>query len=351
MVDINFYRNKRVLVTGHTGFKGAWLCYILSYLGANVTGYALKPPTDPNLFTICNLDKKISSIIGDIRDHDKLQEVFYHFNPEIVIHMAAQPIVRESYKNPHYTYEVNLMGTVNTLDCVRNTNNVKSFLNVTTDKVYYNYEWERGYIEADTLGGFDPYSSSKSCSELVTQSYINSFFNDSNIAVSTARSGNVIAGGDFAAHRIIPDCVKAAINSEIIMLRNPNSTRPYQHVLETLFAYLMIAQKQYEDKKYASCYNIGPDDCDCISTGELTDLFCKAWGDSLRWESKHEDNLHEAGLLKLDCSKLKAVFGWKPKWHIDKTVDMIVEWTKAYYSNESVSDVMDKQIDDFLYGM
>ena len=275
--DFEFYRGKKVLVTGHTGFKGTWLCKMLLNAGAEVTGYALNPPTIPNLFTICQLEKKMKSVIGDIRDLEQLMRVFQETRPEIVLHLAAQPIVRESYKNPVDTYETNVMGTVNVCECVRKTSSVKSFLNVTTDKVYQNNEWEWGYRECDPLDGYDPYSNSKSCSELVTHSYINSFFREQGIAASTARAGNVIGGGDFANDRIIPDCVRAAMDKREIIVRNPHSTRPYQHVLEPLAAYLMIAKSQYEDGKYAGFYNVGPDDCDCVTTGTLVEMFCKNW--------------------------------------------------------------------------
>ena len=250
MVDLSFYKNKRVFITGHTGFKGSWLCKILKMAGADVTGYSLAPQTNPNLFEIAHIDKNINSIIGDIRDYTSLEKAFFNAKPEIVFHLAAQPIVRESYEDPVYTYETNVMGTVNILECVRKSNCVKSFLNVTTDKVYENNEWVWGYRENDPLDGFDPYSNSKSCSDIVTHSYYKSFLKDLGVAVSTARAGNVIGGGDFAKDRIIPDCVRAVLKSEKIIVRNPNSTRPYQHVLEPLFAYLLIAQKQYEDIKY-----------------------------------------------------------------------------------------------------
>ena len=244
MVDLNFFKSKKVLVTGHTGFKGSWLCRILINAGADVTGYSLEPPTTPNLFELSGIKEKMKSIIGDIRDLEKLKGIFREEKPEIVFHLAAQPIVRDSYKNPVYTYETNVMGTVNICECVRLTPSVKSFLNVTTDKVYHNNEWEWGYRENDPLDGYDPYSNSKSCSELVTHSYINSFFNEMGVAVSTARAGNVIGGGDFANDRIIPDCIRAALKHEKIVVRNPYSTRPYQHVLEPLAVYLRIAQEQ-----------------------------------------------------------------------------------------------------------
>jgi len=260
---INFYKNKRVFITGHTGFKGSWLCKILIKAGAIVTGYALEPPTGPSLFNIANINEGMNSVIGDIRDFELLKKTFNNSKPEIVIHLAAQPIVKASYQMPRYTYETNVMGTVNILECIRKSGSTKSVINVTTDKVYENKEWIWGYREEDKLNGFDPYSNSKSCSDLITQCYSNSFFKESKVAVSTVRAGNVIGGGDFAPNRILPDCVRSAISNEDIIIRNPYSVRPYQHVLESLFAYLMIAEKQYNNPDYAGDYNVGPDDQDC----------------------------------------------------------------------------------------
>ena len=286
-MNLDFYRGKRVFVTGHTGFKGTWLCRMLVGAGAIVTGYSLEAPTKPNLFELSGLEGKMTSVIGDIRDMAKLKEAYDAAKPEIVLHLAAQPIVRDSYKDPVYTYETNVMGTVNILECVRQAKlrgeAPKSVLNVTTDKVYHNNEWCWGYREDEPLDGFDPYSNSKSCSELVTHSYKNSFFTDDAVAVSTARAGNVIGGGDFANDRIIPDCVRAMAAKNTIGVRNPYSTRPYQHVLEPLAVYLTIAQKHYEDSSYQGYYNVGPDDCDCVTTGELVVLFCKHWGDGAVW--------------------------------------------------------------------
>lgn len=346
--DLNFYNGKKVFVTGHTGFKGAWLCKILSNLGADVTGYSLNPPTSPSLFEIANIENDVKSVIGDIRDYDSLKKAFDEAQPEIVLHLAAQPIVRDSYKNPAYTYETNVMGTVNILECVRNNNCVKSFLNVTTDKVYLNKEWEWGYRENEELDGYDPYSNSKSCSELVTHSYKNSFFGDERVAISTARAGNVIGGGDFANDRIIPDCIRAAIDKKDIVVRNPFSTRPYQHVLEPLYAYLMIAAKQYEDIKYAGYYNVGPDDQDCFQTGALVDVFVKHWGEGMKWINQYDGGPHEANFLKLDCSKLKTTFGWKPHWNLDKAIEKVVEWSKCWSEGGDVRDCMDKEIEEFL---
>ena len=342
-----FYQGKCVLVTGHTGFKGSWLCRILTLAGAQVTGYAAEAPTDPALFSIAGLADTMDSVIGDIRDLGHLKEVFERVQPEIVLHLAAQPIVRDSYKDPVYTYETNVMGTVNVLECVRLTSSVKSFLNVTTDKVYENREWEYGYRECDPLDGYDPYSNSKSCSELVTHSYQKSFFADGHCAISTARAGNVIGGGDFANDRIIPDCVRAMEAGKEIVVRNPYSTRPFQHVLEPLFAYLEIAQKQYEDLAYQGYYNVGPDECDCVTTGELVTLFCDLWGDGASWVNQHDGGPHEANFLKLDCSKLKKTFGWKPHWHIQDAIGKTIVWSKAYLAGEDMRQVMDQQIEAY----
>ena len=348
MVDLTFYKDKRIFLTGHTGFKGSWLCRILVNAGAKLTGYSLPPPIDQNLFSICGVEKRMNSILGDIRDKDKLMIAFRQSSPEIVIHLAAQPLVRESYKTPACTYETNVMGTVNILECVRLCGEVKSFLNVTTDKVYQNNEWEWGYREIDPLDGFDPYSNSKSCSELVTHCYNNSFFANSPVAVSTARAGNVIGGGDFSSDRIIPDCVRSVLKGESIVVRNPHSTRPYQHVLEPLFAYLLIAQAQFDDTNLAGYYNIGPDECDNVETGQLVDLFCKAWGNGLAWENKSIEGPHEAGFLKLDCSKIKSVFGWKPRWSIADAMNKTVQWTREYFAKGDICRVMDDQIAEYL---
>ncbi len=346
---LDFYNGKTVLVTGHTGFKGSWMCKVLSMHGAKVIGYATEPPTNPSLFEEAKIADEIVSVIGDIRDLDKLNETMQKYRPEIVIHMAAQPIVRESYANPVYTYETNVMGTVNICEAVRLCDSVKSFVNVTTDKVYLNNEWEWGYRENDALDGYDPYSNSKSCSELVTSSYKKSFFNNMDISVSTCRAGNVIGGGDFAKDRIIPDCVRAMEAKTEIIVRNPYSTRPYQHVLEPVMTYLTLAARQYEERGLAGCYNIGPDDCDCVETGELVDIFCKAWGEGASWKNIAEANApHEANFLKLDCSKIKSAMKWSPRWHITDAIEKTVEWSKAYLGGEDVNKVMEKQINEYL---
>ena len=375
----SFYNNKRVLITGHTGFKGTWLCRMLINAGSMVTGYSLQPLMQPNLFLLADVENKIKSVIGDVRDFEHLKNVFAEVQPEIVFHLAAQPIVRESYKEPRYTYETNVMGTVNLLECVRQCDSVKSVLNVTTDKVYLNRERAEGYREEESLDGFDPYSNSKSCSELVTHCYKNSFFatNDGlqnqtgitgnniarQVAISTARAGNVIGGGDFAQDRIIPDCVRAMQEGKVIEVRNPRSIRPYQHVLEPLAVYLMIAAKQYEDVCYAGYYNVGPDDCDSITTGELADLFCKYWnldnGQNYQvevnelfkatWESKAEQNApHEANFLKLDCSLLKKTFDWKPRWHVEEAIQKTCAFSKVWLQRGNIPAEMDKEIEEFF---
>lgn len=352
MIDFDFYRGKKVFVTGHTGFKGSWLCEVLLMAGAEVTGYSLDAPTNPALFDILSLKERMKSVIGDIRDLDHLVKCMQEAQPEIVIHMAAQPIVRESYKNPVYTYDVNVMGTVNVLEAVRLTESVKSFINVTTDKVYKNREWEWGYRENEELNGFDPYSNSKSCSELVTDSYKNSFFGDREIAVSTMRAGNVIGGGDFAVDRIIPDCVRAAMKGEDIIIRNPYSTRPYQHVLEPVMAYLMVAAEQYLNTDLQGSYNVGPDENNCIATGELVSLFCDQWnelmGTDIAWENKNDQGPHEASFLRLDSSKIKTTFGWKPQWDITIAMQKIVEWNKIYLCGGNLTECIDRQIKEMI---
>lgn len=352
MFDLSFFSGKRVLVTGHTGFKGAWLCRMLTCHGAEVTGYALEPSMPFALFSLAGLQGDMHSVLGDVRDLDHLQKTFDEAKPELVIHLAAQPIVRESFHNPVYTYHTNVMGTVNVLECVRRSNTVCSFLNVTTDKVYKNKEWEWGYRENEELDGFDPYSNSKSCSELVTHSYERCFFSDHEgtfrLPVSTARAGNVIGGGDFANDRIIPDCVRAAAAGRDIVVRNPHSIRPYQHVLEPIYAYLMILAGQEEDISLAGSYNVGPDEKDCLQTGELVDKFVQRWGSGIQWLDQSDGGPHEADYLKLDCSKMKTRFGWKPRWDIDKAISATVEWSKRWLSGEDVRICMDGQIQGFL---
>ena len=348
MVDLSFYKGKKIFITGHTGFKGTWLCKMLVNMGAEVTGYSLNPPTNPSLYNITGIESEITSVIGDIRDMSCLEKALNNSQAEIVFHLAAQPIVRESYLDPAYTYEVNAMGTVNICECIRKSKTVKSFLNVTTDKVYMNKEWEWGYREIEELDGYDPYSNSKSCSELITHSYTRSFLNDLGIAVSTARAGNVIGGGDFANNRIIPDCIRAVINQKDVIVRNPYSVRPYQHVLEPLYVYLMIAALQYKDKSYAGYYNVGPEDQDCYNTGDLVDVFLKYWGNGTKRIDKCVEGPHEANYLKLDCSKLKSTFGWKPHWNTEVAIEKVVEWTRYWIQGGDVNYCMNKEIEEFL---
>lgn len=348
----SFYKGKKVFITGHTGFKGSWLTKILIEFGAEVTGYSLEPLSQPNLFEMLDFGNALHHNIGDIRDYDHLTEVFNKAQPEIVFHLAAQPIVRESFRDPRTTYDVNVMGTVNILDCVRNSHCVKSFVNITTDKVYKNNEWIYGYRENDILDGFDPYSNSKSCSELVTASFVRSFLSDRKIAVSTVRAGNVIGGGDFAADRIIPDCVRAVLSSDSLKIRNPYSTRPYQHVLEPLYIYMTIAKAQYDDFSKSGKYNVGPNDEDCVSTGTLVKLFSDAWNTRSTLEFKYEiiknDGPHEANFLKLDSSLVKSVFDWKPKWGVKTAVEKTIDWTIAYNTQADIGSFMKHQIIEFF---
>lgn len=362
-----FYQGKRVLLTGHTGFKGSWLCVLLAELGAQVYGYALEPPSTPSLFEVLfgkgagNAEKEnlclngktvlAASNIADIRDFEALRRFYDSVKPDVVLHLAAQPIVRTSYRIPRETYETNVMGTVNLLECVRRNPCCKTVLNVTTDKVYRNEERPGyGYQEDDKLDGFDPYSNSKSCSELVTHSYRSAFLEAAGIAVSTARAGNVIGGGDFAEDRIIPDCVRAAAAGQEILVRNPYSTRPYQHVLEPLLVYLMIAAGAQERPETAGWYNVGPDDCDCVTTGALADLFVKHWGSGITWYTPlQQGGPHEANFLKLDNHKVKDVFGWRPVWHIEEAVAKTTAWSKAWLrGEEAANQEMLSQIREYL---
>lgn len=344
----DFYKGKRVLVTGHTGFKGTWLCAMLLSMGAEVTGYALAPNTEPSLFALTNMAEKMHSVIGDIRNYDALKQCFEEARPEIVLHLAAQPIVKEGYRDPVGTYSSNVMGTVHVMECVRNCPSVISVLNVTTDKVYAETGKAEGYTESDTLDGFDPYANSKSCSELVTACYRRSFFD--RLPVSTARAGNVIGGGDFAPNRIIPDCVRAAAAKQPIVLRNPYSIRPYQHVLEPLTVYLTIAMRQCENPEFAGSYNVGPDLDGCVTTGELAKLFCDAWGEDMQCRVQPDGGPHEAAFLKLNCDLLKKTFGWKPTITVSEAVGMTVEWTKAWLSGASLTACMTNQIAKAING-
>lgn len=344
-----FYNKKKVLITGHTGFKGSYLCEILLELGADVIGISLDPPTEPSLFGILRLHERMTDLRGDIRDLAMLQRVFDEYEPEIVFHLAAQPLVRVSYENPVLTYSTNVMGTVHICECIRTHSCVKSFLNVTTDKVYDNPESGEAFTEEMRLDGYDPYSNSKSCSELVTHSYCRSFLDKENVAVSTARAGNVIGGGDFAKDRIIPDCFRALSVGQPIVLRNPNSVRPYQHVLEPLYAYLLIAKEQYMNSTVCGSYNVGPNQSNCITTATMAQLFCDFWGGDASWYSQTDGGPHEAGLLMLNCDKLKKTFGWKPFWNANEAVEKTVRWYKAYVEGENMISFTDRQIGEVFH--
>jgi CDP-glucose 4,6-dehydratase len=351
MIDLSFYKGKRIFITGNSGFKGSWLCHILLHAGSDVTGYGLIPPTEPSLFEQTELGKKICFIIGDIRNKDKLLKSMQDAKPDIVFHLAAQPLVRLSYQKPLFTYETNVMGTVNIFESLLATPSVKSIVNVTTDKVYENKEWLWGYRENENLCGFDPYSNSKSCSELITYCYRNSFFNcvDSP-AISTARSGNVIGGGDYSENRIIPDCLRAVFEEKEIVVRHAYSTRPYQHVLDTLAGYLYLAEKQYSNKEIEGAYNFGPDDENCVTTGELVQLFCETWGQNAVWSTGEDHGPHESNWLNLDCTKAKSILGWKPHWNIKTAVEKVVEYGKAKTDIERL-ECINRQIEDYFFNI
>ena len=350
----NIYKNRKVLITGHTGFKGSWLCILLNKLGADVYGYALEPPTKPSLYIEANIDEFVTSFIGDIRNLEYLQDVLKKVQPVIVIHMAAQPLVRESYKIPVETYAVNVMGTVHLLEACRNTSSVKAIVNVTTDKCYENQEWHWGYRETEPMGGYDPYSNSKGCSELVTSSYRNSYFNAKDyskhgVALASARAGNVIGGGDWADDRLIPDFIRAITKGEEVKIRSPYAIRPWQHVLEPLTGYLSLAAKLFtEGSNYAEPWNFGPDDKDAKNVEWITNTICKLWGDSASFSIDTNPQPHEANYLKLDCSKAKAELNWIPKWDIKKTLESIVNWNKAYLEGQNMRAFTEQQIKDYL---
>ena len=350
---LEFYRGKRVFLTGHTGFKGMWLAKILTLAKAEVTGFALESPTEEGARVLaeCGALEAMCSVRGDVRDREALSAAFRRARPEIVFHLAAQPIVLESYRDPAGTYGTNVMGTVNILECAREAagrgESVRSLVNVTTDKVYENREWLWGYRENEGLDGFDPYSNSKSCSELVTGTYRRCFLETAGTAVSTARAGNVIGGGDFAPHRIIPDAVRAALAGQAVQVRNPNSTRPYQHVLEPLSAYLTLARAQWEQPGLAGAYNVGPDDADCVTTGQLMDIFCRAWGEGASWSSEPTEQPHEANFLKLDSSKIRSALGWRPRWHINEAVAMVCKWAQADRQGDGRQE-MERQIERYF---
>lgn len=349
-----FYRGKRVFVTGHTGFKGSWLCLWLSEMGAEVTGYALEPPTKPSLFVGARVADLIKSIIGDIRDFDSLKRALYAAEPEIVIHMAAQPLVRLSYKEPVLTYETNVMGTIHILEAMRMLGKVKAFVNVTTDKCYENREWPWGYREIEPMGGYDPYSNSKACSELVTSSYRNSFFNDSEYgkshgtAIASARAGNVIGGGDWADDRLIPDIVRSLLDKKEILIRNPTSIRPWQYVLEPLSGYLLLAMRLYDKgPEFAEAWNFGPEDNDARSVEWIVEKICRLWGQDASYRIDSGQKPHEANFLKLDISKSKQRLGWTPRWSLDRAIESTLSWTKAMQRGEDIRAESLKQIRSF----
>lgn len=350
----SIYKNRRVLITGHTGFKGSWLCLLLNQLGAEVYGYALEPPTNPSLFVEANIEEIMTSYIGDIRDLVNFQKMMQKVQPEIVIHMAAQPLVRESYKNPVETYSINVMGTVHLLEACRYTKSVKAIVNVTTDKCYENREWHWGYRENEPMGGYDPYSNSKGCSELVTSSYRNSYFNpakyaEHGVALASARAGNVIGGGDWADDRLIPDFIRAISKGEEVRIRSPYAIRPWQHVLEPLTGYLFLAAKLYtEGTSHAQAWNFGPDDSDAQNVEWITSTICELWGESASYAVDTNPQPHEANYLKLDCSKAKAELNWAPKWDIETTLRSIVDWNKAFLKGENIQQITIAQIDNYF---
>jgi len=354
MIDKRFWRGKKIFITGHTGFKGSWLSLWLHSLGAEVTGYALQPPTQPSLFEICNMDELVTSVIGDVRDGEALTKAMLRAQPEVVIHMAAQPLVRDSYRNPVDTYAINVMGTVHLLEAVRVCKSIKAVVNVTTDKCYENKEWVWGYRENEPMGGYDPYSNSKACSELVTASYRSSFFNPQEyhrhgVAIATARAGNVIGGGDWAAERLIPDCINALLHDETIIIRNPNAIRPWQHVLEPLSGYLLLAQRLYEDGiNSAEGWNFGPNDNDAKPVEWIVKKMCAEWGSHARYEVDKGVHPHEAHYLKLDCSKAKAKLNWQPCWNLEQTIEKIMEWVHAYQEKATMRDVCLRQIHEYM---
>ena len=355
MIEAAFWKNRKVFITGHTGFKGSWLCLMLHMLGAKVTGVALKPPTDPSLFEIGSVRSIAKTVFSDIRDLQTLKKSFLSASPEIVIHMAAQALVRESYANPLETYSTNVMGTVNILEEVRTCQNVRAVINVTTDKCYENKEWIWSYRENEPLGGFDPYSSSKACSEMITAAYRNSFFNPEaykthKVALASARAGNVIGGGDWAKDRLIPDCIRATMKKEKIIIRNPYAFRPWQHVFEPLTGYLMLAEKLYKKGPlFGEAWNFGPNDDDTKPVAWVAKKVSSQFGASLQLQKAPKMNrLHEASTLRLDSTKAKQVLGWRSKWGLEKAVEKTMTWYKAYMDGQDMRKVCDQQIKEYL---
>lgn len=353
-VSSGFWRGKKVFMTGHTGFKGSWLSLWLQQMGAQVTGFALPPPTTPSLFEVANVAQGMVSIVGDIRDGDALSKSMRDAGPEVVIHMAAQPLVRYSYANPVETYSTNVMGTVNVLEAVRQTPSVRAVVNVTSDKCYENNEWVWGYRENEPMGGFDPYSNSKGCAELVASAYRNSFFNpgkydEHHVALGSVRAGNVIGGGDWAADRLIPDILRAISENSPVIIRSPNSIRPWQHVLEPLSGYLLLAQRLYEDGvAYAEGWNFGPHDEDAKPVQWIVERLTEAWGDGASWQLDGREHPHEAHYLKLDCSKAKMRLNWQPRWHLSQALEMIVAWQRAWLAKQDMRNFTLSQIEQYL---
>ncbi len=348
-----FWRKKKVFVTGHTGFKGSWLCLWLHSLGAEVTGYALDPPTRPSLFELAGIHRLVKSFRADVRDGRALKEAMGDARPEIVIHLAAQPIVRDSYRDPVETYSTNVMGTVNLLEAVRACKAVRAVINVTTDKCYENREWLWAYRENEPMGGYDPYSNSKACSELVTSAYRNSFFNPAEydrhgVALASARAGNVIGGGDWGKDRLVPDCVRALLKGDPVVIRNPRAVRPWQHVFEPLHGYLLLARKLCEaGTRYAEGWNFGPDDQDARTVEWVVNKLCARWGSGASYTVDLGDNPHEAGFLKLDCSKAKFELGWGPKWNLDRAIEKLVDWVRAFREGKDIAGVCRREIEEF----
>lgn len=348
-----FFQGKKVFITGHTGFKGSWLSLWLHSLGAQVIGYALDPPTDPSLFGLARVGELVTSIIADVRDLERLQQEMIAAAPEIVIHMAAQPLVRDSYKIPVETYATNVMGTVNMLEAVRNCPSVRAVVNVTTDKVYENREWVWGYRETEPFGGYDPYSNSKACSELVTAAYRSSYFNPHDydrhgVAVATARAGNVIGGGDWASDRLIPDCLRAILLGEEVLIRNPHAIRPWQHVLEPLSGYLLLARKLHEEgQRYAEGWNFGPEDDDARPVEWVVQRLCAEWGEGARYIIDGGDHPHEAHYLKLDISKARGKLDWKPRWALADALGHTVAWTRSFRQGDDLRSVCQRQIEKY----
>ena len=346
--NLEFFKSKNILITGHTGFKGSWLTLWLTELGANVIGYSLEPPTNPSLFEALNLKERITHIIGDVRDEEKLKKVFKMYKPEFVFHLAAQPLVRYSYITPKYTYEVNIMGTINLFEAVRETDSVKVVVVITSDKCYENKEWIYGYREIDPMGGYDPYSSSKGCVELIVSAYRRSYFENLRIALSSARAGNVIGGGDWQEDRLVPDCIRALSKGEEIKIRNSNAIRPWQYILEPLSGYLLLALKMSEDKvKFSGAWNFGPNDIDIITVEEIVKLVIQNWGNG-DYKVDTSSQPHEAGLLKLDTSKARTFLGWKPVYNIYETIKRTVNWYKYFYNGIEKEKLYKITVNDIL---